>query len=412
MTSLLQAPARTDADTRRPRPLSLVASLGGVLAAAVPLLVCVCVGVIGWFLSDAGVHGTTRDGLRAGALAWLMGHGSGVSVRGAVVTVVPLGLTAMAAWSVWRIGHRVGDRVSGHGPDADRVADGERDWTVPAAVALFFAGYVVVGVVVASLAAGADAAPSVPRVVGWSLLLSLVVAAPAIAIGSGRAAIWTAFVPVTVRGALATCLSVLVVFLTVSSALLLLALALGLGEAASMMSRLHLRPGEAVLYSSVNAAFLPNAAVLAGAWLLGPGFAVGAGTLVSPALVVLGPLPLFPLLAALPGQGETSPLVASVVVLPPLVAAAGVVLAQRRRPTLRWDEAALRGCGGGIAAGVVVGLAAALAGGAAGPGRMRDVGPPAFDVLVHAITAFGLGGLLGALAMTWWQRRRSDRRVA
>ena len=46
-----------------------------------------------------------------------------------------------------------------------------------------------------------------------------------------------------------------------------------------------------------------------------------------------------------------------------------------------------------------------LAGGAVGPGRMADVGPFAFDVLLHAVTAFGIGGLLGALAMTWWQNR-------
>ena len=26
-------------------------------------------------------------------------------------------------------------------------------------------------------------------------------------------------------------------------------------------------------------------------------------------------------------------------------------------------------------------------------------------MLVHAITAFGIGGLVGGLAMTWWQRR-------
>jgi hypothetical protein len=36
---------------------------------------------------------------------------------------------------------------------------------------------------------------------------------------------------------------------------------------------------------------------------------------------------------------------------------------------------------------------------------MRDVGPFAFDVLVHAITAFGIGGLLGGLVMTAWLRR-------
>lgn len=406
MTSLLQAPARADADPRRPRPLSLVATLGGALAAAIPLLVCVCVGVIGWFLSDAGVHGTPRDGLRTGGLAWLMGHGSGVTVRGALVSVVPLGLTLVSAWSVWRVGHRVGDLVSGHGPDADRISDGERDWTVPAAVLMFFAGYVVVAVTVVSLSAGADAALSTPRVVGWTLLLSLLVAAPAISIGSGRAAIWAALVPSVLRGALAACLGVLGAFLLAASGILLLGLALGLGEAATMMSRLHLHPGEAVLYSVVNVAFLPNAVVFSGAWLLGPGFAVGAGTLVSPALVVLGPLPLFPLLAALPGNQETSSLTAAAVALPPLVAALGAAAAQRRHPTLRWDEAALRGCGGGILAGVLVGLAATIAGGAVGPGRMRLVGPAPFDVLVHAITAFGLGALVGALAMTWWHRRR------
>jgi hypothetical protein len=30
-------------------------------------------------------------------------------------------------------------------------------------------------------------------------------------------------------------------------------------------------------------------------------------------------------------------------------------------------------------------------------------------VLVHAITALGIGGLVGGLAMTWWQRRTFDR---
>jgi hypothetical protein len=39
---------------------------------------------------------------------------------------------------------------------------------------------------------------------------------------------------------------------------------------------------------------------------------------------------------------------------------------------------------------------------------MADVGPFSFDVFLHAVTAFGIGGLLGALAMTWWQRRGGD----
>jgi hypothetical protein len=52
-----------------------------------------------------------------------------------------------------------------------------------------------------------------------------------------------------------------------------------------------------------------------------------------------------------------------------------------------------------------VGLLTALAGGSAGPGRMQVVAPFAFEVMLHAITMFGLGGLVGGAAMTWWQRR-------
>ena len=116
------------ADLRHRRPLVLVATLGGASAALATLLICLAVGVVGWFLADAGAHGTPRDGLRVGALGWLLAHGSGLRVGGVAVSVVPLGLTALAAWAVWRLGHRVGDSVSGHGPDAARIADADRAW--------------------------------------------------------------------------------------------------------------------------------------------------------------------------------------------------------------------------------------------------------------------------------------------
>src|SRR5687767_12717661 len=64
---------RQDLSTRR--PLVLLATAGGVAAAAATLLVCLATGVAGWYLTDGGSHGAPRDGLRVGALSWLMGHG-------------------------------------------------------------------------------------------------------------------------------------------------------------------------------------------------------------------------------------------------------------------------------------------------------------------------------------------------
>ncbi|WP_310529002.1 DUF6350 family protein, partial [Nocardioides sp.] len=268
-------------------------------------------------------------------------------------------------------------------------------------------GYVVVAVVVATLAAGADTSLSVPRVVLWSLAMSVVFAAPAIAIGSGRAAIWATFVPQVVRQGAATAIAILTAFLAVSGAVLLVSLALGVAAVATMMGQLHLGVGEGTVYAIANGGFLPNATLFSGSFLLGPGFAVGAHTLVSPGVVVLGPLPLFAVLASLPDPGAPGVLVSSLVWLPPLVAALATMWWQRRHPATTWLEAALRGCGGGIAAGVAFAVLASVAGGAVGPGRMRHIGPFVPDVLVAAITAFGLGGLVGALVMAWYQRRGS-----
>ena len=404
MTSLLTRPDRPRTDAAHPRPLVLIATLGGVLAAAGPLLVLMAVGVIGWFVSDAGVHGAPRDGMRMGALAWLAGHGSGFTVMGARVLIVPLGVTAVAVWSMWRLGHRVGDAVSGHGPDADRISDGERDVTVPTAIALFFAGYAVVAVVVATLAAGPTADPSLPHVLLWSFVMTALVAAPAIAVGSGRAAIWATFLPVTLRAAAAVAASVLTALLVVSTLVFLVALATSFDDAATMTSTLHPSPSEAGLYALVNAGFLPNASLFTGSWLLGPGFAVGGGTLVSPSAVVVGPLPVVPLLAALPAVGMPAAWVGGLMALPPVVAAIQTFRALRERP-LTWERAALAGCGGGIVAGLGFAFLASVAGGAAGPGRMRHVGPFVPEVLVHAITACGIGALLGALALVLLQRR-------
>jgi len=406
MTSLLTAPKPTSTDVSTRRPLALVTSLGGATAAGSTLLVCLAIGVVGWFASDAGAHGSPRDGLRTGALGWLLAHGSGISIHGVPITVMPLGITLTCAWVIWRLALRVGESVSGHGPDADAIADGERDYTVPVAVALFAAGYVVVAVLAGVLAAAATTETSLGRVVASSIALSTLVGGPAIAVGSGRAAIWAAMVPVSARAALSVARRIVVGFVALSALTMSASLVMDFGTAANVLSRLHTGTGDAIMFLLVNVAVLPNAVVFSGSYLLGPGFTVGTGTIVSPTLVSLGPVPAFPVLAALPDNGPAAPWTISLMALPFLIAAAGAGYSHRRYPTTRWDEGALRGCVGGVLAGVAFALLALLAGGSAGPGRMQDVSPLVFDVLVHGIASFGIGGLLGGLGMVWWVRRQ------
>ena len=415
MSSLLTPPARrrTDAelraDLRLRRPLALVATFGGIAAAAVTLAVCLVIGVVGWFLTDAGAHGSPTGALRVGALGWLVGHGSGIAVQGVRITAVPLGLTLFFGWVIWRFGLRVGESVAEHGPDHHALADGERDWTVPAATGLFTVGYVASALVVAAVSGTAATAPSDSGIVLWSLLLCLLAGGSGIAAGSGRAAVWMALLPPVARSTFATVRILLRLWLALALLVFAIAFVVDGDTALNVMSQLHLGAGPAVLYVGVMLLVVPNATLFTSSYLLGPGFTVGAHTLVSPTVVTLGPVPMFPLLAALPGDGPTPFWTPYLLALAPVTAIVAVVLVQRRQPTLRWEHGAVRGLAAGVLSGIVVGILASLAGGAVGPGRMTDVGPLALQTVWHAVTSFGLGGLLAGVAMTWWQRRHAPR---
>jgi len=413
MTSLLSPSTRVarsagevSADLRHRRPLVLTTLLGGAVAAFAPLLIAMAAGVAGWFLTDAGAHGTSSDGLRMGALGWLLGHGSGLTVAGASVTVVPLGITALCAWACWRAGLRVGDSVSAHGPDVHRLGDGERDMIVPTAALCFAIGYVAVAELTVRLAGSAATRPSSAGVFVWSVLLAGGIGGCAIAVGSGRAAGWLARVPEPVRATGVGVRLALVCWWLVSSVVFVVSLIWHFSTAANIMSQLHTHAGGAVLYVLLMLLVLPNAALFSGSYLLGPGFTVGVGTLVSPGAVAIGPLPILPLLAALPGSGHTPAWLSVLQGLAPLVAVSAVALTQHRRPAVRWEVGLARGLAVGVVAGVATGLLSAVAGGAIGPGRMADFGPLAGAGLWHAIAYFGVGGLAAGAVMTWWQRRQ------
>jgi len=415
MTSLLPhlgSPSRDSeelmADLRHRRPLVLVATLGGITAALGVLVVLSAIVMVGWFLTDSGSHGTPGDAVRIGSVTWLVGHGSGVQVGASLITMVPLGVVMLIGFGLWRAGHRVGDAISGHGPDADRLADGERDWTVPIATGLFTLGYALTVAVVGSLTSTASLGLDVTGATLRAIMLAAVIGGVGIAVGSGRAAIWAMAVPGTIRVAAVIAWRLILAWLMVCTAAFVIALALDFSTAANLMDQLGTDGAQSAVYLLAMLVVVPNAVLFGGSFLLGPGFTVGAGTLVAPSGVVLGPLPMVPLLAALPDAGPQPGWTRWLVLLAGLVAALVVARVQRRHPTTAWSEGLVRGLAGGVGAGLVFGLLAHWSGGAIGPGRMTDVAPHTLDATVRAITAMGLGGMVGGAAMTWWQRRRAD----
>ncbi|BDZ44951.1 cell division protein PerM [Naasia aerilata] len=148
-------------------------------------------------------------------------------------------------------------------------------------------------------------------------------------------------------------------------------------------------------------AVLPDLVIWAAAWLLGPGFALGAGSSVSPLGTAVGPLPGLPVLGALPAGdfgwgflGLLLPVVGAFLVgalLRPRIDRALLLPAAAGELLVAAGIAALTG-------GLAMGLLASAASGAAGPGRLASVGPDPLLVGLLAGVEFGIGAALGLLS--------------
>ncbi len=168
----------------------------------------------------------------------------------------------------------------------------------------------------------------------------------------------------------------------------------------SLYEGLHVDVVGSVSITIAQLALLPNIVIWAATWLIGPGFALGTGSAVSPLGTELGPIPAIPLLGALP-EGESPFGFLGLLVPVVLGFFAGLAV---RAPLLRdvkhhrlpWV------IGTGLAVGLVGGLVLALlawaSGGAAGPGRLATIGPDPVAVGLFAAVEIGVAAVLGMLS--------------
>lgn len=395
------------------RPLTaLFAALEALLVVAIGIAIPLVPLTVLW----AFQYGLQIDWVifwRAAVDLWLLGSGvdvtmtlnpvlaTGLGFAGAgtpfILTIAPLGFAMLTVLLGVRAGRRIGEtphRVVG----------------ILAAVATF--AVLSLGVTLSALFAAARASiwqgtvlPAAVFAIG--ILIGAQLSRPVV---DGRAltrfrriaARWRPDFRAVAIGALRGGAASAGVLIAVSA---LLTAALLLGNYAAIIS----------LYESVHAgvlggialtvgqiAFLPNAVIWAASWLVGPGFAIGTGSAISPLGTTLGPIPAVPILGALPAAGTID--WGFLGLLVPVLAGFVIALAFRPRLVRALGPAAgiptlvLTGLLSGVVGGVVLGLLAWASAGSAGPGRLVDVGPSPWLVGPYAALEIGVAAAIGLVA--------------
>ncbi|MEU0985559.1 DUF6350 family protein [Streptomyces sp. NPDC005953] len=381
------APAPVLVQGRRKAALVACFARGAITAGLGLGAIAVLVMVL-WISSpypDSGPQGA----LHVAAGIWLLAHGTEL-VRTDTLTgppapmgLVPLLLVALPVWLIHRAAR-----------DGLLPANGRPRPSVGGVVCAVSAGYLLVGAAATAYAARGPLIADTRSAVLHLPLVTVLAAVAGVWTASGRpGGSLPTWLPRTWRLTLARTWVIVAVRAAVAGVLalfgggaLLVAAALVWHADATQDTFLHL----ASVWSGRLAVLLlglvlvPNAAVWAAAYGLGPGFTLGTGATATPIAVSADPaLPSFPLLAAVPAEGPGTPwnwACAAVPLIAALVIARFVTVtaAPRGGPrALVWSnrETALTALCGAVGCGLLTAAMAAASGGALGTGRLTHFGP-------------------------------------
>lgn len=395
MTELMTRPILRVKATAEPprRPMAVSALVAGVVAAVGGLVVCVALAVGIWFSGETGSFG---GAVRVGAFGWLVSNGTGIDVGGTSITAIPLGFLMCWAYLLYRVGRWSGaSSAVRHGGD---VATG--------AVAIAV-GYAGAGLAVRAVAQTDSADVNWLRGLLVLTLVATVCGGLGIVVGSESSEPVLAMLPPQVRAVATGAVAGFATMIAASAALLVASLVMHFSQAVTLQEGLAQDTIGGIALTLIAVAVVPNGVLCAGAFLAGPGFAVGTGTIVAPGDVSLGRLPGLPLLAALPSDGDQGWWQPLLILMPVVAGAVAGVVALRRDPVFGLDQAALRGALSGLIGGLVFGVSTWLATGAIGPGRMQDVGPAVLPTTLVCALAFLVGGAVAAGSARWWESFRA-----
>ncbi|XVV13570.1 cell division protein PerM [Actinoplanes sp. CA-131856] len=418
-TVKLPTQRRPPPERARRAPLPVAAGFATIWAALISYLpVAAVIGLARTLEGAGGLAGAAHAGLAG----WMLGHGVPIGTSIGSLGLAPLLLTALILWRLERAGlhvtRAVGARRSGSTAGALSVAF---------AIALTYS-------LLGSLAAlavdgrGTEVTPG-RAAINFFVLGGLAAFAGSVR-GTGALARWAQRMPAVLRHGLRTGVLAALLILAAGAAVTGLAVAVGGGQAADMISAYNTGVAGQAGITLLSLAYGVNGVIWAAAYLLGPGFALGTGSVVRLTEVTVGPLPTLPLLAGLPNgpMGALGALLLSIPVLAGLAAGWMLTLrvhreaeqapppevrrrpgstrppAKPKTPDTPWSLLLGGGLIAGPAAGIVLGVLADMSGGPLGDGRMATIGPDAGQVGLVATAVVGVSAAIGAAAARRFKR--------
>ncbi|WP_406383379.1 DUF6350 family protein [Streptomyces sp. NBC_01618] len=398
--------------------------LRGVLAAGLGLGALTVLVMVLWISSPAPDDGP-GGALHTAAGLWLLAHGAELirtDTLGGVPAPVGLVPLLLAVAPVWLVHRAARDALE---PDEGRPAP-----SAAAAFALVVGGYLLVGAAVALYARDGSLTVHAPSLFFPSAVVVAGAAAAGVWTASGRPIGPPSWAPVRLHEELArdgcrkradtVCRSAAAgVAVLLGGGALLVAVGLVWHGPAAQQSFVQLSGDWVGRVSVVLLALVlvPNAAVWGAAYGLGPGFALGTASTVTPLAFSGRPaLPVFPLLAAVPDQGPGAAPNWAAAAVP---VAAGVTVAwftvRRAAPAHAardeaWGlrETALTAGLGALGCGVGTAVLAAAAGGPLGTRTLAEFGPVWWLTGAAALAWTTLLGVPGALLVRAWRLRGGD----
>lgn len=394
-------------------------------AALVSSLVVLVVVLIGW-LAGASGSGSGWAAVLFGFDLWLFIQGVPLRVNGESVSLIPwlFALLPLASlgWAARRVVPLL--RTS---PSDQRVRAGMRR-DVAVVGGAFVGGYAAIALILALIARTEAVSSSVllapfgPAALAalafvWALRRRF--GADTVDLFPRFAWHWRVDVPGWLRAVVRPALAGVAALLVVGAVMAVAMVAVNLDRVGVVNSYVDPRLVGGTVFALGQAAYLPTAATWAVGFMSGPGFSIGEGTLISWGSAQIGPLPLVPVLGALPDPGALPTWTFVTVLVPVLVGAAvawrslGIVGSRRDdagEPLISagWRARLVVAASAPALTGVVTALLCAFAGGSLGGQRLSHVGVNSFVVGAALVLELLLGAAV-ALGVSQLTRARVTR---